>query len=50
MLIEYVKYHFPEELAEIENMHNDEYLKKRQIIQEEIDRLQPQNVELKEVA
>jgi aminoglycoside/choline kinase family phosphotransferase len=51
LLIEFVKFHFPDKLAEIESIHNDEYLKQNQLIHEQIDKLKPQtDDELKEVA
>ena len=37
--IELVKYHFPEDMAEIERKHNEEYLKKRKVIQERMDKI-----------
>ena len=50
LLVEFVKYHFPDEIAEIESFHNDEYQKQRQVIQEQIDKLQAKMDEPKEVA
>ena len=55
LLIELVKYHFPDDLAAIEHSHNEDYQKKRQLIQEQIDKLSPpkkdfEEEELKEVA
>jgi ParB family chromosome partitioning protein len=50
LLIELAKHHFPVEMEEIENIHNDEYLKKRVIIKEQIDKIQTEMDELKDVA
>ena len=50
LLLEFVKYHFPEEMAGIEHEHNDEYLKQREVIQQQIDKISPKNDQLKEVA
>jgi ParB family chromosome partitioning protein len=50
LLIELAKHHFPVEMAEIENVHNDEYLKKRAIIKEQMDKIQSNNEELQDVA
>jgi hypothetical protein len=50
LLLELVKYHFPDEMVEIEHVHNEEYLKKRVDIQTQIDKLQAKNDELPQVA
>jgi len=50
MLLELVKYHFPDEMAEIEHVHNEEYLKQREVIQAQIDKLQAKNENLPKVA
>ena len=50
LLIELVKYHFPDDFAAIEHTHNEEYLKKQQIIQEQIDKINTQQDDLKKVA
>ena len=50
LLLELVKYHFPEEMASIENTHNEEYMKKHLAIQEKIDEINSENEELKEIA
>ena len=50
LMVEFAKFHFPDEIAEIESVHNDEYLKQRQVIQEQIEKLQAKMEELKEVA
>jgi hypothetical protein len=50
LLLEFVKYHFPDEMAEIEHTHNEEYLKKREDIQMQIDKLQENNEVLPQVA
>jgi hypothetical protein len=50
LLIELAKHHFPIEMAEVENAHNDEYLKKWAIIKEQIDKIQSENEDLQEVA
>ena len=53
LLIEFAKYHFPDDFASIEHTHDDEFQKKRQLIQEHLDKLPPkEDVEedLKEVA
>jgi hypothetical protein len=50
LLLELVKYHFPDEMAEIEHVHNEEYLKQRELIQVQIDKLQAKNEELLQVA
>ena len=44
------KYHFPDDMAEIEHTHNEEYLKHHEVIQEQIDRLCAKNEEMKKVA
>ena len=50
LLVELAKYHFPDDMAIIEGSHNEEYLKKREIIREQMDKLQQKNEELQEVA
>jgi hypothetical protein len=50
LLLEFVKYHFPDEMLSIESTHNEEYLKKQQIIQEQIDKINAKNEYLQEVA
>ena len=50
LLIELVKYLFPEEIEIIEKTHNDEYLTKRKVIKEQMDKLQPKKEELKKMA
>ena len=50
LLIEWVKYHFPDEMAEIEAFHDEEYQKQREVIQEQINKIQSENEKLKEVA
>jgi hypothetical protein len=50
LLLELVKYHFPDEMAEIEHVHNEEYLKQREVIQHEIDKIQAKREELPQVA
>jgi hypothetical protein len=50
MLLELVKYHFPDEMAEIEHTHNEEYMKQREVIQSQIDKLKAKNDELPQVA
>ena len=50
LLIEWVKYHFPDEMAEIEAFHDEEYQKQREVIQQQIDKIQSKDEELKEVA
>ena len=50
LLIELAKHHFPVEMAEIESIHNDEYLEKREVIREQIDKLQSEKEELQAVA
>ena len=48
LLIEFVKHHFPEEASIIENTHNEEYLKKRRVIQEQMDKLNAKKEENEE--
>jgi hypothetical protein len=50
LLLEWVKYHFPDDMAEIEHTHNEEFLKQHEVIQEQIDKLCAKNEELKKVA
>ena len=50
LLLEWVKYYFPDEMAEIEYTHNEEYQKQHDVIQEQIDKIQAKDEELKEVA
>ena len=50
LLLEWVKYHFPDEMAEIEHFHNEEYQKQREVIQQQIEKIQSKDEELKEVA
>jgi len=50
LLLELVKYHFPDEMAEIEHLHNEEYIKQREVIQSQIDKLKAKNEELPQVA
>jgi hypothetical protein len=50
LLIELAKLHFPDEVAAIEHEHNDEYMKKRQVIQEQVDKINAENEEFQEVA
>jgi hypothetical protein len=50
LLLELVKYHFPDEMAEIEHVHNEEYLKQREVIQPQIEKLKAKNEELQQVA
>ena len=50
LLVEFAKHHFPVEMAEIESIQNDEYLKKREVIQEQIDKLKSDKDELQAVA
>ena len=50
LLLEWVKFHFPDEMAEIEAFHDDEYQKQHEIIQAQIDKLLPENEELVEAA
>jgi ParB family chromosome partitioning protein len=50
LLIELAKLHFSDALAVIEHTHSEEYLKKRQVIQNQIDKINSENEELKEVA
>ena len=42
--------HFPDEMAEIEAFHDEEYQKQREVIQEQINKIQSENEELKNVA
>ena len=50
LLLELVKHHFPDEMAEIEHNHNEEYMKQREVIQQQIDKIHSKDEELKEVA
>ena len=50
LLLELVKYHFHDEMAEIEHVHNEEYIKQREVIQSQIDKLKAKNEELPQVA
>jgi hypothetical protein len=50
LLLEFAKFHFPVEIAEIESIHNEEYQKQRQVIQENIDKILSKIDEMKEVA
>ena len=50
LFIELVQYHFPDDLAAIEHPHNEEYQIKRQLILEQIDKINSQKEELKDVA
>jgi len=50
LLIELAKYHFPDDMAMIEGSHNEEYMAKRDVIREQIDKIQTKNEELQEVA
>jgi low affinity Fe/Cu permease len=50
LLLEFVKYHFPDEMVSIEHEHNEEYQKKRQVIQEQIDKMNANSENLQEVA
>jgi len=50
LLVELAKYHFPDDMAIIEHTHNEEYLKKWEVIREQMDKIQSKNEELQEVA
>jgi ParB family chromosome partitioning protein len=50
LLIELAKHHFPDEMAEIENAHNDDYLEKWASIKEQMDKIPSESEDLKEVA
>jgi hypothetical protein len=51
LLIELAKHHFPNEMAEIENTYNEEYLKKQAVIREQMEKLQTKmEVAIEEVA
>jgi hemerythrin len=50
LLLEWVKFHFPDEMAEIEHVHNEEYQKQHEIIRAQIEKLLPENEELAQVA
>jgi hypothetical protein len=53
LLVELAKHLFPVEMEEIESIQNNEYLKKREIIQEQINKLRSdkdEKEELREVA
>ena len=50
LLVELVKYHFPDDMACIENSHNEDYLKKREVIREQMEKLQSKTEEMQEVA
>ena len=50
LLLEFVKYHFPEEMAGIEHEHDEEYQKQHEVIQQQIDKISPKNDELKDGA
>jgi ParB family chromosome partitioning protein len=50
LLVELVKYHFPDEMASIEHTHNEEYQKKREVIREQMDKINAKNEDLQEVA
>jgi len=50
LLLELVKSYFPDEMAEIESIRNEEYQKQHEIIQEQIDKLMQRNEELVEAA
>ena len=50
LLLELVKSYFPDEMAEIESIRNEEYQKQHEVIQEQIDKLMQRNEELVEAA
>jgi hypothetical protein len=50
LFLEFVKYHFPDEMAEIESAHNDDYQKKWEVIQAQIAKINSQSEDLQEVA
>ena len=50
LLVELVKFHFPDEMASIEKTHNEEYLKKRKVIQEQKDKINAKKEEMQEVS
>jgi len=50
LLIELVKSYFPDEIAEIESIRNEEYMKQHEVIQAQIDKLMERNEELVEAA
>ena len=50
LFIEFVSYHFPDEMAAIEHEQNEQYQKKHQVIQEQIDKIVSQSEELRKVA
>ena len=48
-MIELVKYHFRDEISEIEHISNEEYQKQREVIQQQIDKICANNEGLKAV-
>ena len=50
LLLQWVTSHFPVEMEEIMQTHNSEYQSKRQVIQEQLDKIQPKTEELSQVA
>jgi len=50
LLVELAKYHFPDDMTVIEHDRNGEYLKKWEVIREQMDKIQPKSEELKEIA
>jgi len=50
LLVELAKYHFPDDMAVIEGTHNEEYMQKREVIREQMEKIQSKNEELPEVA
>jgi ParB family chromosome partitioning protein len=50
LLVELAKLHFSDELDVIENTHNEEYLKKRQVILEQMDKINASNEAMQKVA
>ena len=46
LLVELAKYHFPDDMAIIENTHNEEYLKKREVILEQMDKIRSESDEI----
>ena len=50
LLLQWVTSHFPVEMEEIMQTHNCEYQSKRQVIQAQIDKMNPKTEELSQVA
>ena len=47
LLVELAKYHFPDDMAIIESTRNEEYLKKREIILEQMDKIRSEKGNIK---